>query len=229
MKSVVSRYQAVENELAAAIAACGRRRDEVLLLPVSKTVSAECIAELYEYGIRCFGENRAAVLCAKAAVLPEDILWHFIGPLQSNKVRKVVQCAAMVHSIDNTDILERFDRIVGEEGKRTEFLIEVNISGEASKGGVAPNELDDLAARSAAARHAVWKGLMTMAPLGADDKTLRDIFGSLTAERDRLSKLFKLDLPVLSMGMSGDYRVAVACGSTLVRLGTCIFSGEKSR
>ena len=169
MSTVVSRYQAVEKELAAALAACGRRRDEVLLLPVSKTVPAACIAELYEYGIRCFGENRAAVLCAKAEVLPKDICWHFIGPLQSNKVRKVVQHAAMVHSIDDAAILERFDRIVGEEGKRTEFLLEVNISGEASKGGVAPEALDALAARAAAAEHAVWKGLMTMAPLGADD------------------------------------------------------------
>ena len=226
MSSVVSRYQAVEKELAAALAACGRRRDEVLLLPVSKTVTAECIAELYGYGIRCFGENRAAVLCAKAAALPADIRWHFIGPLQSNKVRKVVQHAAMVHSIGDVAILERFDRIVGEEGKRTEFLLEVNISGEASKGGVSPDELDALAAQAAAAEHAVWKGLMTMAPLGADEKTLHDIFARLTAERDRLSKVYRRELPVLSMGMSGDYRVAVACGSTLVRLGSCIFSGE---
>ena len=226
MSSLISRYQAVEKELAAAIAACGRRRDEVLLLPVSKTVSAECIGELYEYGIRCFGENRAPVLCEKAAALPKDICWHFIGPLQSNKVRKVVQCAAMVHSIDSVGILERFDRIVGEEGKHTEFLLEVNISGEASKGGVPPDGLDELAARAAAAENAVWKGLMTMAPLGADEKTLRDIFGRLTVERDRLSGIYKRELPVLSMGMSGDYRVAVACGSTLVRLGSCIFSGE---
>ena len=229
MSSVVSRYQAVERELAAAIAACGRRRDEVLLLPVSKTVSAECIAELYRYGLRCFGENRAAVLCAKAAALPGDICWHFIGPLQSNKVRKVVQCAALVHSIDDAGILERFDRIVGEEGKHTGFLLEVNISGEASKGGVAPDDLDALAERAAAAGNAVWKGLMTMAPLGAGEKELQDIFGRLTAERDRLSKVFGRELPILSMGMSGDYRVAVACGSTLVRLGSCIFSGEESR
>ena len=225
MSSVVSCYQAVEKELAAAIAASGRRRDEVLLLPVSKTVSAECIGELYKYGIRCFGENRASVLCAKAAALPKDICWHFIGPLQSNKVRKVVQCAAMVHSIDSIGILERFDRIVGEEGKHTEFLLEVNISGEASKGGVSPEDLDELAAGAAAAEHAVWKGLMTMAPLGADEKTLHDIFSRLTAERDRLGKVFGRELPVLSMGMSGDYRVAVECGSTLVRLGTCIFAG----
>ena len=229
MSTVVSRYQTVEKELAAVIAACGRRRDEVLLLPVSKTVPAECIAELYEYGVRCFGENRAAVLCAKAAALPGDILWHFIGPLQSNKVRKVVQHASMVHSIDDPGILERFDRIVGEEGKRTGFLIEVNISGEASKGGVTPDELDALATQAAAAEHAVWKGLMTMAPLGADEKTLREIFSRLTAERDRLGKIFQHDLPVLSMGMSGDYRVAVACGSTLVRLGTCIFSEAGSK
>lgn len=229
MSSVVSRYRAVERELSAAIASCGRHRDEVLLLPVSKTVSAGCIAELYEYGIRCFGENRAAVLAAKAAALPKDICWHFIGPLQSNKVRKVVQCAAMIHSIDSAEILERLDRIAGEEGKRTEFLLEVNISGEASKGGVPVEELDRLAAEAAAAEHAVWKGLMTMAPFGAGEEQLRGIFGRLTSERDRLSKTFGRELPVLSMGMSGDYRAAVACGSTLVRLGTCIFSGAEDK
>ena len=222
--SLWERYTAAERELAIAAAACGRRRDEILLLPVSKTVAAEKISELYAHGVRVFGENRAAVLAEKAKLLPDDIEWHFIGPLQSNKVRKVVQSAAMVHSVDSADILSRLDRIAGEEGKSTRFLLEVSVSGEASKGGVPLDALDGLARLADGCAHAVWTGLMTMAPLNAGEPELRSIFSRLTAERDRLEWKFGRELPVLSMGMSGDYRVAVACGSTLVRLGTCIFS-----
>lgn len=221
--SLWERYMAVERELAAAAESCGRRRDGILLLPVSKTVAAEKIAELYEHGIRVFGENRAAVLEDKAKCLPSDIEWHFIGPLQSNKVRKVVRAAAVVHSVDNAEILARLDRIAGEEGRTTRFLLEVSVSGEASKGGVPLAELDELAELASKCGHAVWTGLMTMAPLGAEEPELQSIFGRLAVERDRLEKRFGRKLPMLSMGMSGDYRTAVACGSTLVRLGTCIF------
>ncbi len=221
--SLWERYLAAERELNAAVEAAGRRRDEVRLLPVSKTVSAEKIMELYTRGIRCFGENRAAVLTEKAAILPPDIEWHFIGPLQSNKVRKVVRSAAMVHSVGDAEILSRLDRVAGEEIKQTAFLLEVNISGEESKGGVSLAQLDDLAELADGCRYAVWRGLMTMAPLGAPETELRGIFGSLARERDRLELRFGRKLPVLSMGMSGDYRIAVECGATMVRLGTCIF------
>ena len=216
----------MEKELAAAISACGRHRDDVLLLPVSKTVSAECIAELYEYGIRCFGENRAAVLCAKAAVLPADICWHFIGPLQSNKVRKVVQVAAVIHSVDNAELLTRLERIAGEEGKNVRFLIEVSVSGEASKGGVPLERLDELAALADECGHAVWSGLMTMAPLAAPQLELQEIFGRLAEERTRLEKRFSRKLPLLSMGMSGDFEAAIEEGATLVRVGTALFGAR---
>ena len=221
--SLWERYAGVERELAAALKNCGRRREEVLLLPVSKTVSAERIAELYAHGIRVFGENRAAVLAEKAKLLPSDIEWHFIGPLQSNKVRKVVQTATVIHSVDNPEILRRLDRIAGEEGRATRFLLEVSVSGEESKGGVPLDGLDELAKLANDCSHAVWTGLMTMAPLHAAEAELRSIFGRLAIERDRLEKSLDRRLPTLSMGMSGDYRVAVECGSTLVRLGTCIF------
>lgn len=224
MKTLYERYLAAERGVADAAAACGRKREDILLLAVSKTVPAETILELYEHGVRCFGESRAAVLTEKAKVLPEDIEWHFIGPLQSNKVRKVVQTASVIHSVDDFELLSRLDRIVGEEERNTRFLLEVSVSGEESKGGIPLAQLDELAAAAAECRHAVWSGLMTMAPLVASESELKHIFGRLAAERLRLERHFGRGLPLLSMGMSGDYREAIACGSTVVRLGTCIFS-----
>ena len=223
MMTVYERYRAAERGVAEAAAACGRDPKDILLLAVSKTVPAECIAELYDHGVRCFGENRAAVLTEKAKALPADIEWHYIGPLQSNKVRKVVQAASVIHSVDDPDLLARLDRISGEEGKNPRFLLEVSVSGEESKGGVPVDRLDELAELADKCRHAVWAGLMTMAPLAASEAELKSIFGRLAAERARLGKRFERKLPLLSMGMSGDYREAIACGSTVVRLGTCIF------
>lgn len=224
MMTLFERYLAAERGVAEAAAACGRKREDILLLAVSKTVPAERIAELYGHGVRCFGENRAAVLAEKAKQLPTDIEWHFIGPLQGNKVRKVVQSAAVIHSVDSPELLARLDRIVGEEGKNTRFLLEVSVSGEESKGGVPLAQLDELAELAAACRNAVWAGLMTMAPLTASEAELKSIFSRLSAERTRLERRFERSLPLLSMGMSGDYREAIACGSNVVRLGTCIFS-----
>lgn len=220
------RYCLAERNVAEAADACGRNRNEVRLLAVSKTVSAETIAELYAHGVHCFGENRAAVLAEKAKILPPDIEWHYIGPLQSNKVRKVVQAASVIHSVDDPGLLERLDRIVGEENKKTRFLLEVSVSGEESKGGIPLDRLDDLADLAFGCRYAQWAGLMTMAPLAAGKAELKSIFGKLADERDRLQQRFDRALPLLSMGMSGDYREAIACGSTIVRLGTCIFSDK---
>ena len=222
--TLYERYLAAERGVAEAAARCGRKREDILLLAVSKTVPAERIAELYAHGVRCFGENRAAVLAEKAKSLPADIEWHYIGPLQSNKVRKVVQTASVIHSVDSPDLLARLDRIAGEEGRAPRFLLEVSVSGEESKGGVPLAQLDELAAAADECRHAVWSGLMTMAPLAATGSELMSIFGRLAAERTRLETRFGRKLSLLSMGMSGDYREAIACGSTVVRLGTCIFS-----
>ncbi len=224
MSTLWERYLAARQGVADAAAAAGKAQDDILLLAVSKTVPAEQIADLYAHGVRCFGENRASVLVEKAKLLPGDIEWHYIGPLQSNKVRKVVQVASVIHSVDTPDLLARIDRIAGEEARRPRFLLEVSVSGEESKGGIPVAELDGLAEIADKCENAEWSGLMTMAPLAAPEPVLRGIFGRLKSECDRLERRFGRSLPLLSMGMSGDYRTAIACGSTLVRLGTCIFS-----
>ena len=194
------------------------------MLVVSKTRSTAEIRQLYAAGVREFAENREPELAQKAQELPDDIIWHFIGPLQSNKVRKVVKLASVVHSLDRVELIEKFDRVSGEEGKRPQVFLEVSISGEECKGGVRTDQWEAAASALLKAAHLNWCGLMTMAPLNAPHDELLNIFSALRELRDRWEKQFGHPLPQLSMGMSGDYREAVASGSTIVRIGTAVFA-----
>jgi len=223
MSSVCENFRRVRSEVDAAAAAAGRNGKDILLLAVSKTFPASDIRALYDMGVRDFGENRIQELETKSAQLPQDIVWHFIGSLQSNKIRKAVKLASVIHSVDSVPAVERLDRIAEEEGKRVKFLLEVNVSGEASKSGVPQADFMVLARAAASCRYAVFSGLMTMAPLGASAETLDAVFGGLAALRDRAEKEFGVTLPLLSMGMSGDFANAVSHGSTIVRIGTAIF------
>ncbi|MGE4563796.1 MAG: YggS family pyridoxal phosphate-dependent enzyme [Victivallaceae bacterium] len=222
-RELAANYRRVKEAVAAASTAASRRPDEVRLLAVSKTFPAADIAELYALGCRAFGESRVPELEAKAAALPADIEWHLIGQLQSNKVRRAVKVAAVIHSVDSVSLLERIDRIAGEEGKQPAILLEVNISGEASKSGLPPEELESAARFAAALDHLEFRGLMTIAPADADEGELHRIFGELRRRRDELSRSLGIELPELSMGMSGDYAIAIAEGATLVRIGSSIF------
>lgn len=222
-RDVAANYAAVRRKIDVSAAACGRKKEEILLLAVSKTMPPEDIRTLYEAGVRDFGENRIQELEGKTACLPEDIIWHFIGPLQSNKIRKAVKLAHVIHSVESISAVERLDRIAGEENKKVKFLLEVNISGEASKGGIAPDDFMRHARVAAQCQNAVFAGLMTMAPLDAPDEFLREVFQGLAALKQQAEKELLLSLPILSMGMSGDFPQAIAAGSTIVRVGTAIF------
>ena len=223
MSGIFQRYQDIRRRIDAAASDEKRNPAEIMLLAVSKTFPADAIAELYNCGIRDFGESRAAELCEKAAALPADINWHFIGRLQSNKVRKVVQTCRMIHSVDTPELLERIDRIAGEEGKCPQILLEVSVSGEECKGGVSLENLHELCQLAAQCRNVDFQGFMTMAPLDADEHYTAALFEMLALRRDEESRLLNKDLPILSMGMSGDFETAVRHGSTLVRVGTAIF------
>lgn len=225
MSQLIDNLLAVKAEIAAAAAAAGRAENDVQLLVVSKTQAIPLLQELYEHGIRDFGENRIVELEGKVAALPDDIKWHYIGPVQSNKIRRIVKCAAVIHSVDSPEHLEKFDRIAGEEGVSPEILLEVNVSGEASKGGMTPETLPAAAVAAAACRNLRLRGLMTMAPLTAEKDELLDIFSKLAALRDCAAEKCGMALPVLSMGMSGDFPEAIACGATIVRVGSSIFAG----
>ncbi len=185
------------------------------LVAVSKTFPASDILEIYNCGQRSFGESRAPELAEKAKSLPADIEWHFIGHLQANKVRPVVEAASWIHAVDSLKLLERIDRIAGELGRHPKLLLEINVSGEESKFGLRPESLPEMLAFKP--EHCEVVGLMTMAPDGAPESELRRIFTTLAG----LAK--SAGLPEVSMGMSGDYPVAVACGATMVRVGSAIF------
>ena len=209
--------------IAAAAHKAGRGPRAVRLVADSKTVTAGTVQAAYDCGQRVFGENRAQELEAKVPRLPPDIEWHMIGHLQRNKVRPVVKTAAWIHSVDSLPLVERIDRIAQEEGRCPAILLELNISTEPSKSGIAPTAAEDLLRAALACSNLTCRGLMTMAPFGAPPALLGRIFGGLRDLRDKLSAATGAPLPDLSMGMSADFEVAVAEGATLVRIGTAVF------
>jgi len=214
----------VRNAVAATAASCGRQPEEVKLVAVSKTFSNEDILAAYACGQRRFGENKVQELEQKAGSLPPDIEWHLLGHLQSNKAVKAIQCATCIHSVDSIKLIRRLDRLAGEAGKKQKILLEVNISGEASKfGSSAENETLAMAEAAANAANLELTGLMTMAPYETGEAELRRIFGALRQLRDKIEKILNIRMPELSMGMSGDFPAAIAEGATLVRIGSAIF------
>lgn len=201
--------------------------DGVELVAVSKFHPAEALQEAYDAGQRLFGESRAQELQAKAPVLPDDIRWHFIGHLQTNKVRPVVTYAFMIESIDSEHLLEAVDREAERQGKTIDVLLQVHVAAEETKFGFSPEELlDFFRARkfeSLKATHIC--GLMAMASNTDDSGRVRADFERVVALRDEILSICP-DLrrfDVLSMGMSDDYGIAMECGSTHVRIGTAIF------
>lgn len=225
MSRVIDNYLAVKAEVEKACAAAGRNSSEVKLLVVSKTIPVAVLMELYEFGIREFAENREPELAMKFEAMPKDIVWHFIGPVQSNKIRKVVKLAKVIHSVDSAERLERFERIAGEENVSPAIFLEVNVSGEESKGGMTPAELPAAAAAAAACRNVKMQGLMTMAPLSASPEDLCGVFNGLRSLKAEQERALNCSFPELSMGMSGDFPIAINCGATIVRVGSKIFEG----
>jgi hypothetical protein len=213
----------VRARIAAAAAAAGRAPESVRLLAVSKKMPADDVRAAIAAGQRSFGENYAQELRDKSALLAGDSTlstppeWHFIGPLQSNKVKYVAGRVALVHSVDSAALLDAIEA----RGVAQACLIQVNVAGEASKKGVAPAELPALLDRFAAMKRARCQGLMLIPPRG----DARPHFAALRALRDREAAVTRanVDLRELSMGMTDDLEVAVAEGATIVRVGTAIF------
>ncbi len=220
MDGIAERLQAVRERLDTALVRAGRAPGAARLVAVSKTFPAEAVRDAYSAGQRAYGENRVQELCAKAPVLPSDIEWHLIGHLQANKVRHALAHAAWIHSIDSLELLRRVLRLAEEDGASPRLLLEVNVSGEESKFGMRP---DDVEAVLAAAPSPLLAGFMTVAPADASERELHQVFAGLRDMRDRMERVTGLALPELSMGMSGDFEIAVAEGATLVRVGSAIF------
>lgn len=225
MTDIANRIRQLQERIQQALANAGRPLDSARLLAVSKTFPVSDIRQAYDAGLRAFGENRVQEMAEKTAQLPQDCQWHLIGHLQANKVRLAVQHAVCIHSIDTPELLERLNRIAREENKAPSFMVEVNISGEASKFGASPDHVEALLAKhlDGPARPC---GLMTVAPADASPDELHRLFASLRILRDQLEPRLGCQLPELSMGMSGDFEIALAEGATVIRVGSAIFGGR---
>ncbi len=209
--SITSAIQQIKSELPST----------VQLVAVSKFKPASDILEAYRAGQRAFGENRPQELAAKAAELPADIQWHFIGHLQTNKVKLVVPHATLIHSVDSERLLAEIDKVARNLGKTSDILLEVHIAEETTKQGLSPEEAEALAGRMAAYPNVRLRGVMGMATFTDDMAQVRREFRTLKALSERLSGIPGCDQ--VSMGMSEDWPVAVEEGTTIVRIGTAIF------
>lgn len=219
----------VEEKITAACERAGRDRNEVTLIAVSKTKPMEMIEEAYSASKRDFGENKAQEMKEKHDALPDDIKWHFIGHLQTNKVKYVVGRATLIHSVDSLHLAEAIEKESEKKNLVSDILIEVNVACEESKFGLKTDEVEKLVRDVAKLPHLRVKGLMTIAPFVENAEENRNIFRELKAlSVDIAAKnIDNISMDILSMGMTGDYEVAVEEGATLVRVGTGIF-GERN-
>ena len=203
----------------------------VKLVAVSKFHTPEEILEAYSAGQRCFGENRPQELAAKVPLLPADIEWHFIGHLQTNKLKLVLPYVSMVQSVDSLHLLEAIRRWCLAAGRTVPVLLELHLGSEQTKGGFSEEGIEEVMARYAAGAlpGVRIRGLMGMATNTEDVSVIRADFARIRALFDRLSARFPSleDFTALSIGMSGDWRIALEYGATLVRIGTALFGPRK--
>ncbi len=227
--SVCDQYRRVEEKVKNACKRAGRPPEEVTLIAVSKTKPASMIEELLPLGVRDFGENKVQELTAKEEALPKDIRWHMIGHLQRNKVKYVIDKACMIHSVDSLRLAQEISKEAVKHDLVMPVLVEVNVAGEESKFGVSVEEAPSLVEEMAKLPGIQIKGLMTIAPYVEDPEENRNIFRNLRKlSVDIREKNFdNVIMDVLSMGMTGDYEVAIEEGATHVRVGTGIF-GERN-
>lgn len=218
--SIAERWATIRARVEAACERAGRPAADVTIIAVSKTHPAASVIEAYAAGARDFGENYAQELAQKRGECPADVRWHFIGRLQRNKAKLVAGQVALVHAVDSREL-------AAELAKRSHavqpVLLAVNAAGEESKGGVALDAALAAARAITEVAHLRLDGLMTVPPPADDPEATRPHFEAVRQLRERLSDTLGVPLPILSMGMSDDFEVAIACGATHVRIGTAIF------
>ena len=223
--TIASNLQDIQGRIRAATLAAGREPASVRLVAVSKTRPAGDVIQACQAGQVVFGENYVQELVAKAAEVPEAVEWHFIGHLQSNKVKQLAGLVSMIHSIDRFTLAEEVSRQWAKLGRCCDILVQVNLSGEATKSGTTEAEALHLVRAISILPHVRIRGLMTMPPFFDDPEAARPFF----AELMRLSQRIEaegtpgVEMQELSMGMSGDFEAAIQEGATLVRIGTSIF------
>ena len=232
MDSIPANLTAIRERIAAAAAAAGRRPDDVRLVAVSKTFSADHVRAAYDAGQRDFGENKVQEALQKIGETADlEIRWHLIGHLQSNKAKKAAPAFAAIHAIDSVDLVRRVDAAAVEAGTAPDLFIQVDLAGEATKFGAPEADVPAIARAAVECRAARLRGLMLLPPWSDDPEQARPYFRRLRALRDRLAAdgVDGERLRDLSMGMSHDFEVAIQEGATLVRVGTAIFGKRTVR
>ena len=223
MELIADNLEVVRQKMAQAAIKAGRKSDEIELVAASKKQDADKIHAAEEAGQFLFGESRVQEARAKIPLLPSRLRWHFIAHLQKNKIRHALPLFELFHGIDSLALAQEMNRVAEEEGIHPRVLLEVNVSGEASKHGFAPDALHRELESALSLGRLTIEGLMTMPPLAPEAEASRKYFVALRELRDELEAEFNVRLPQLSMGMSGDFAVAIEEGATLVRVGTAIF------
>jgi PLP dependent protein len=220
---VAGRYEAVRRQVHDAADVSGRGPEDVTIVVVTKTVGIPELRQAMDAGARDFGENRVQEFLGKYGLFP-DVSWHFIGSLQTNKVKDVVGRACLIHSVDSVHLLAEIDKRAGQAGVVQPVLLQVNVSGEGTKHGFECDDVREVLVEASSMMNVEVRGLMTMAPFGRPEDA-RWVFRQLAELRDSLKEmpLNGVELTELSMGMSNDFRVAVEEGATIVRVGGAIF------
>jgi pyridoxal phosphate enzyme (YggS family) len=228
MSSIAENLNRVRQQIASAAANAGRLADDVELVAITKTHPAEKVREAVEAGHTLFGESRVQEARAKIPELSSNICWHFVGHLQKNKVRQALSLFEMIHSVDSLALAQDINRVAQEQGLYSRVLLEVNVAGEGSKFGFAPDHLRGQMEALLALPRLSIEGLMCIPPLAVESEDSRRFFVKVRELRDSLEKEFSMKLPQLSMGMTQDFPIGIEEGATLVRVGTAIF-GERSK
>jgi pyridoxal phosphate enzyme (YggS family) len=225
--SVSENWSRLKARVGAAAERAGRRPEDVSVIAVSKTFPVNVVREAYESGVRVLGENRVQEALEKMPQLPQDIAWHLVGHLQSNKARQAVGRFALIHSIDSVHLAQEVDKQAAKRDLRQPVLLQVNIADEETKFGFEPGQLADAASEIGTLKHIQPRGLMTIGPLASTPEEVRWVFRQLRSVRDDLRARYpRLALEELSMGMTEDFEVAIEEGATLIRVGRAIF-GER--
>src|SRR5437764_3635129 len=229
MASVAESLANVREQIAHTATKAGRSVDDIELVAVTKTHPAEKVREAIEAGQTLFGESRVQEARAKIPEVSSNVRWHFVGHLQKNKIRQALPLFEMIHSVDSLALAQDINRIAEEEGLYPRVLIEVNVAGEGSKFGFAPDDLREHMEALLALPRLSIEGLMCIPPLAVESQDSRKFFVQVRELRDSLEKEFNVKLPQRSMGMTQDFPIGIEEGATLVRVGTAIFGERRAR
>ena len=229
MKYIEENYKRIKEDILKLLEKLGRDKEEFIFLIATKYAGLEEIKCLIKLGHRVFGENRVQDAIRKNLALhgiSSDISWHMIGHLQRNKAKKAVELFDMIHSVDSLNLAEKIDKYSENNKKITKLLVQVNVSGEASKSGISLEEALPFMEKIIAFKNISVEGFMTMPPYSDNPEDSRKYFRELRILRDSIEKFLNIRLRYLSMGMSNDYKVAIEEGSNIVRIGSAIFNRD---